>query len=528
MTRLRRRRRRRGRGGRDPAAGRVSGRDRGGRAGRGPAGGNGGVQIVARAAAGAPAGGQLRLRRPPSGRRCAADPVRVLASRGRSSTGSQRRAAPPDPAGDTRTARTARSVYRWPTSPFGILGIFGVDPSVNDDGREKVYSLDIPRQAVNAGVVVARPGDEDQRVDPSLLSSNAPIHPWFLGSLDENDVLGYAGIPVNVERADAGLPLLVGASGGVFLPPGRYYVSVDSGRDLFTGRSLAGPYTLRSWVNDVRPPRACCSRARLDRPADDRRADRETPSRASTRCRCCSCSVRTSRWSVRPSSTRRRASRCSRSRARRTRSRPARSSCASSPPTSRRRRTSTPRARSPMPNTRFLGIRMEASSAAGGHLDHAERGRVPRGAPAALGRRERQRADLVGRLLRREPADRARPPERRRDLRAHLADGRKRRGAHMLQRGRLGHARPRGRGGTHRPRSAAEAGPVTQATRSGGRCPRAGRSASPLLRAPTTAAPRSSAGSSGGRSAATGSSSVPESGSATITSPATRRRALPT
>ncbi len=40
----------------------------------------------------------------------------------------------------------------------------------------------------------------------------------------------------------------------MFLPPGRYYVSVDSGRDLFNGRSLAGPYTLRSWVNDVKPP----------------------------------------------------------------------------------------------------------------------------------------------------------------------------------------------------------------------------------------------------------------------------------
>ena len=41
----------------------------------------------------------------------------------------------------------------------------------------------------------------------------------------------------------------------MFLPAGRYYVSVDSGHDLFTGRSLAGPYTLRSWVNDVKPPR---------------------------------------------------------------------------------------------------------------------------------------------------------------------------------------------------------------------------------------------------------------------------------
>jgi hypothetical protein len=46
----------------------------------------------------------------------------------------------------------------------------------------------------------------------------------------------------------------VGAAGGVFLPAGRYYVSVDSGLDLFTGRPLAGGYVLRSWVNDVRPP----------------------------------------------------------------------------------------------------------------------------------------------------------------------------------------------------------------------------------------------------------------------------------
>jgi hypothetical protein len=56
---------------------------------------------------------------------------------------------------------------------------------------------------------------------------------------------------------NGGLPdflFSIGAAGGVFLPPGRYYVSVDSGRDLFSGRPLAGRYTLRSWVNDVRPP----------------------------------------------------------------------------------------------------------------------------------------------------------------------------------------------------------------------------------------------------------------------------------
>jgi hypothetical protein len=157
--------------------------------------------------------------------------------------------------GDTRTGEDRARVYRWPTSPFSVLGIFGVDPSVVDDGAEKVYALDLPRQAVNAGVVVTSPAVKVDAGFRALFSSNAPIHPWFLGSLDENDVLGYAGIPVNVNGLMGDFLFSVGAAGGVFLPAGRYFVSVDSGRDYFTGRSLAGPYVLRSWVNDVRPPR---------------------------------------------------------------------------------------------------------------------------------------------------------------------------------------------------------------------------------------------------------------------------------
>jgi hypothetical protein len=47
----------------------------------------------------------------------------------------------------------------------------------------------------------------------------------------------------------------VAAAGVALPPPGRYYVVVDSGRDPFTGRSLGGRYVLRSWVNDVKPPK---------------------------------------------------------------------------------------------------------------------------------------------------------------------------------------------------------------------------------------------------------------------------------
>ncbi len=156
--------------------------------------------------------------------------------------------------GDTRTGTDHARVYRWPTSPFEVLNIFGIDTSVNDDGREKVYYLDIPAQAVNAGVVITSPATNVAAPILSKFSTMAPIHPWFLSSLDENDVAGYAGIPVNSNGHMPDFLFNVGAAGGVFLPPGRYYVSVDSGHDPFNGRSLAGRFTLRSWVNDVRPP----------------------------------------------------------------------------------------------------------------------------------------------------------------------------------------------------------------------------------------------------------------------------------
>ncbi len=217
-------------------------------------GGTAVVQMVARAGAGAAGGdnfGFIVLRRGADTRRI---PYAFSVTRPRL-TGSPVIPLKKTQSGNTASAGEDRArVYRWPTSPFSILGIFGVDPSVNEDGRETVYSLDIPRQAVNAGVVVVRPELRINADIRSLLSSNAPIHPWFLGSLDENDVLGYAGIPINSNGAMPDFLFNVGAAGGVFLPAGRYYVSVDSGRDLFNGRPLAGPYVLRSWVNDVKPP----------------------------------------------------------------------------------------------------------------------------------------------------------------------------------------------------------------------------------------------------------------------------------
>ena len=211
------------------------------------------VQMVARAAAGAPQGdnfGFVLLRRGSDVRRI---PYAFSVTRPRLGNAQVVRLRPRQ-RGTTRTGQDHAQVYRWPTSPFAVLNIFGVDPSVDEDGREKVYSIEIPRQAVNAGVVIERPALRIDAGIVSLFSSNAPIHPWFLNSLDENDVTGYAGIPVNSNGLMPDFLMNVGAAGAVFVPPGRYFVSVDSGRDLFTGRSLAGSFVLRSWINDVRPP----------------------------------------------------------------------------------------------------------------------------------------------------------------------------------------------------------------------------------------------------------------------------------
>ena len=218
-------------------------------------GGTAVMQITARASAGAVQGdnfGFVVLRRGSDTRRI---PYAFSVSRS-SLTSASVTPLKTLQSGDTRSGDDRARAYRWPTSPFSILGIFGVDPSVNDDGKEKIYSLTITKQAVNAGVVVVKPAPSLNAPITALLSSNQPIHPWFMGSLDENDVLGYAGIPVNVNGELPDFLYSIGASGGVFLPPGKYYVAVDSGRDLFSGRSLAGKYTLRSWVNDVKPPTA--------------------------------------------------------------------------------------------------------------------------------------------------------------------------------------------------------------------------------------------------------------------------------
>jgi minor extracellular serine protease Vpr len=145
-------------------------------------------------------------------------------------------------AGDTRVGTSSINQYRFPASPFGPPPAY-TGPPMDEPGAEKLYYLHINRPVANAGVAVV------------AQSAGALIEPWFLGSRDENDVQGFAGTPVGANILAPDYRLDIGVAGVVFPRQKRYYVSVDSGRDPFTGRSLAGAYVLRSWVNDVTPPR---------------------------------------------------------------------------------------------------------------------------------------------------------------------------------------------------------------------------------------------------------------------------------
>jgi minor extracellular serine protease Vpr len=143
--------------------------------------------------------------------------------------------------GTTVGAGSRVSAYRYPSAPFG-LGADYTDAPMQEDGAEKVYTILLQSPVANVGVSV---------VDAS---SGAVIDPFMLGSLDENDVQGYAGTPVDVNNLTFGYPLDVGAAAAVFPRAQAFYVSVDSRRDPFTGKLYAGQYLLRSWINDVTPP----------------------------------------------------------------------------------------------------------------------------------------------------------------------------------------------------------------------------------------------------------------------------------
>ena len=145
--------------------------------------------------------------------------------------------------GDTAQGTSRVAQYCCPSEPFGPPASYTGAP-MNETGSEHLYYKDINEPVVNWGVSIWAE------------SAGAVVDPFVLGSKDENDVEGYAGIPTDVNDLTYDANLDVGAAGASFPRLQRFYVSVDSGTDEFTGQSEKGQYLLDSWVNDLTPPAA--------------------------------------------------------------------------------------------------------------------------------------------------------------------------------------------------------------------------------------------------------------------------------
>jgi minor extracellular serine protease Vpr len=144
--------------------------------------------------------------------------------------------------GDTITGQSLVSQYRFPSWPFGPAPNYGGGPAINESGAERLYTIRLSVPTINFGVAVL------------AQSANSEIDPFVLGSKDENDVQGYAGLPVNVNGLMYDYRADIQAAGAAFPLTKRYYVAVDSGSNSFTGQALPGRYVLRAWVDDLRPP----------------------------------------------------------------------------------------------------------------------------------------------------------------------------------------------------------------------------------------------------------------------------------
>ncbi len=143
--------------------------------------------------------------------------------------------------GDTATGTNRVTTYCCPSEPFGPPPDY-TGPAMNENGAEHLYSLEINQPVVNFGVSVLAE------------SAGALVDPFVLGSKDENDVQGYAGIPADVNSLTFDSNVDVGAAGAQFPRLQRFYVAVDSRTDPFTGKSQNGKYLLNAWVDDVTPP----------------------------------------------------------------------------------------------------------------------------------------------------------------------------------------------------------------------------------------------------------------------------------
>jgi hypothetical protein len=130
--------------------------------------------------------------------------------------------------GNTRGKPSRVSCYRYPADPSAT----GVPACLR--GPEQVFRVRLRRPVANFGVVVLR----------------GPVQARIVRGANENLLVGYPALPLNINsyRADDGS--LTPAVGAMLPTPGVYSIVFDS-----TRRARRGPFAFRFWVGDTTPPR---------------------------------------------------------------------------------------------------------------------------------------------------------------------------------------------------------------------------------------------------------------------------------
>ncbi len=133
--------------------------------------------------------------------------------------------------GDTRRGQARVSSYRYPDDPVGA----GVQNNL--PGPEQVFRVRIRGRVANFGVVVTA---EDPKVD---------VTPRIVQAGDENRLLGYRALPIDVNPYLDTYGAPIPAAAAVTPAPGAYDVVFDT-----SPRTKPGRFEFRLWIDDARPP----------------------------------------------------------------------------------------------------------------------------------------------------------------------------------------------------------------------------------------------------------------------------------
>lgn len=133
--------------------------------------------------------------------------------------------------GNTRRGGSHVSSYRYPDNPAGS------DVTNNLPGPEQVFRVVLPRRVANFGVVVVRH------------ARGVAVTPRIVFPGDENHLAGIPALPLVDDPYQDTFGQLEPVS-AVIAPASRAYDVVFDTR----GRTEAGPFSFRLWMNDTTPP----------------------------------------------------------------------------------------------------------------------------------------------------------------------------------------------------------------------------------------------------------------------------------